>query len=238
MNIEIADCIYNRANDIELAVSAHDEFSSVADYIWKAPRLLDQEKQSELDKLPIYFPNNPELAEIRWRHESRKLENTFPYIMANGNLFAVASLYESYLMLLAKDIEKATGIELDSINGRGNSRLSNYFKHVGINCSSIELYHQVDAALKIRNCLVHASGILDWSKENNVLRQIYKSGTFLSKEHRRLRKSNGSALNEISIVKSELGERIQITNEYSWLSCWYFRDYFLGLCIEARDLEK
>lgn len=236
--MEMADCIINKASDIDLAVSAYQEFSDAADYIWKAPRLLDQERKDELGKLKVYFPDSQELAERRWHHESRKLDSTFPYLMNNGNLFSVASLYEAYLILLANDLEKITGIGLVAVRGQGNSRLSNYFKCIGMDCSKVELNHQIDAALRIRNCLVHASGVLAWSKDEKGLRQITKSGTFLSKDHRERRIKNGSNFDEVKILRSSLGDRVQITNEYAWLCSVYFRDYFIGLCIQAREFEK
>lgn len=215
-----SDCIINSAKDIKLAVVAHDEFGDAADYIWKAPRLIESERNDELAKLPAYFPSNPELAELRWEHESKKLENTFPYLMSRGNLFSVASLYEAYLILLAKNIEEETGLELHSAPGQGVSRINNYFKIIGLNYFTIKLYHQVEAALKIRNCLVHASGILSWSKEDKVIRQILASTTFLSRDHRDRRKKNKANINEVNIVTSSSGDHLEITNEYSWLACW------------------
>lgn len=217
---------------------AYQEFSDIADYIWKAPRLLDHEREVELDKLPEFYPKDPETAEERWRRESRKLDSIFPYLIATGNLFSVTSLFEAYLILLAQDLEKSTGVSISSARGQGASRIFNYLKLIGIKFSSVELYHQMDAALQIRNCLVHASGILSWSRYENELRRIQKSGVFLSPDHRSRRNANKGEINEVQIVESHLGDRIQITNKYSWLACWYFRDYFMGLCIESPKNEE
>jgi len=233
-----SNCIFNKVNDIKLAVSAYQEFSDAIDYIWKAPRLLDQEKEKELEKLQTYYPSNPKMAEIRWSQEFKKLNSTFPHLMATGNLFMVASLFETYLILLAKDIEDKIDVKLSQVKGQGYSRIINYFKDIGLPYDSVALYHQVEASLKIRNCLVHAGGLLNWSKDELAIRQVVKSGTFLSCNHRGQQKGKDSYFGEVGIVESKLGDRIEITNEYSWLSCSYFRDYFLGLCIESRKLEK
>jgi hypothetical protein len=233
--MDASNHIINKANDIKLAILAYEEFSDIADYIWKSPRLIEHEHMTELKKLPIYFPNNPEMALERWHGESKKLKSTFPYMMNSGNLFATTSLYESYLLRLVHSIEKKTGVKINTMRGQGSSRINNYFKHVGLDYASVDLYHQVDAALKIRNCLIHASGILSWSKESNNLQQIVTSNIFLSKTHRESKRKNTDT-HEVMIVKSNFGDRIQITDKYPWLACWYFRDYFVGLCIKARDM--
>jgi hypothetical protein len=79
------------------------------------------------------------------------------------------------------------------------------------------------AAIKIRNCLIHASGFLMHSRDENDLRRILKSGTFLLREHRR---SKGM----IQIDKTNSGERMQIDNEYPWLLSCYLRDFFAEIC--------
>ena len=43
----------------ELATYARIEFEGVSDYIWKSPRLIEHETELELQKLPMYFPNDP-----------------------------------------------------------------------------------------------------------------------------------------------------------------------------------
>jgi hypothetical protein len=215
-----------------LSKGAYREFNDVSDYIWKSPNLIHHETKVEVEKLKEYFPNNFEGAKIRWRFESQKLNNVFPYLIAVGNLFNVLSLFESYLLLLASEIEKSTNVSINSIRGQGINRLFNYFRRLGIDLEQIEPYHQVQVAIKVRNCLVHASGLLAWSREEKELKRIKKSNSFLSKQHRNLRQTQGSAFDEITIVASSLGDRLQIKNEYALVVSWYLRDFFAGLCQE------
>ncbi|OLF74982.1 hypothetical protein AWH60_10135 [Pseudoalteromonas haloplanktis] len=236
--MEPANIIINKALNVKLAHSAYEEFSDAADYIWKTPRFLESEKEDELAKLPIYFPNHPDIAEKRWEIEGRKIERTFPWLMSRGNLFSIASLYEAYLLLLAKEIEKVTHISLSLTKGQGISKINNYFKTVGLDFKSVPLFEQVDAALKIRNCLFHASGILDYCKKPDQIISIVDNLTFLSEEHRHRRKASDRKVDEVIITTTKFGRRIEIINDYSFLAANYLRDYFIGLCVEAKKKGK
>ena len=71
----------------QLARGALGEFSDLGDYVWKSPSLIKTQEQIELKKLDDYFPNNPDLRDLRWRGESQKLYRVFPYLLATSNLF-------------------------------------------------------------------------------------------------------------------------------------------------------
>ena len=66
----------------KIADRAYLEFTDVADYIWKSPRLIEHETKIETRKLKDYFPNNEEHAKLRWHFESNKLNSVFPYLIA------------------------------------------------------------------------------------------------------------------------------------------------------------
>jgi len=222
----------------ELAERASQEFSDAADYIWKSPRLITHETELELKKLPAYFPNDPDHAKIRWQFESDKLKRVFPYLIAIGNLFSVVSLFESYLLLFANEIERRTGKPISSVRGHGVNRLFNYFRELGLALEKVENYHQVQAAIKIRNCLAHASGLLKWSREAQELKRIQKSGSYLSKEHRKRRETSGGEYDEVQVVTSGLGERLQVNNEYAFIVTSYLSEFFIGTCQLAASLKQ
>ena len=219
----------------KLAKQAHIEFTGVSDYVWKSPRLIEHETKLELEKLPAYYPNDPKTAELRWKLESKNLTRVFPYLIAVGNLFSVASLFETYLLLLGGKLQDHSGIPLESVKGQGITKLFNYFKSHGVFPNSVPLYEQVQAAIRIRNCLAHASGMLAWSRDDKELRRLQSSGAYLSPEHRDMRKSRGKAFDEILIMKSALGERLQVSNEYSFVVTSYLREYFIALCSVADE---
>jgi hypothetical protein len=221
----------------EIADRAYREFTDVADFIWKSPRLIEHETKLEARKLKEYFPNDEKLAKLRWHFESNKLNSVFPYLISVGNMFSVMSLFESYLLILSLEIEKNTGMHVTSVSGNGINRIFNYFRNVGLEIEAIDLFHQIMAAIKIRNCLSHASGMLSWSKEEVELKRIQKSGMYLSREHREMRKHNGGKFDEVKIVNSGLGERLQVDNMYAFVLASYLRDYFIGACQLAACLN-
>ncbi|MCP4487625.1 MAG: hypothetical protein GY820_09970 [Gammaproteobacteria bacterium] len=213
------------------------EFSSVADYIWKSPRLIEAETKSELEKLKAYFPNDEELQKIRWKHESRKLERTFPYLIAVGNLFSTLSLFESYVLLVCEEIEKEGGSKVRDTKHSGISRLFVYLRQNGINLEDCEVFPQITAAIKIRNCMMHASGMLAWSRESTELKRIQRSGLYLSKTHRQHRKNSKGKFNELKIIDSGFGERLQVANEYPHVLSSYLQDFVIFLCNDAMQVE-
>ena len=226
-NLNLSDQLQN------LGVRAEREFVDISDFIWKAPRLIDHERKLELSKLDSYFPNHPELKEWRWEMESHKLDHTFPYLIAVGNLFSVVSLFESYLLLLAGELQPHVTVQLRDVKGQGVSRLFKFFRSAGMSPERTPLYEQVQAAIKIRNCLTHASGMLDWSRENDDLRKIQSTGAYLSPEHRQMRLDKGQGFDEVLLGKSALGDRLIVDNQYCHVLCSYLHTYFSALCASA-----
>jgi hypothetical protein len=206
------------------------EFEEVSDFFWKAPKIIDHERKLELRKLDEYFPESSDFREFRWRHESHKLDHTFPYLIAVGNLFSAVSLFESYLLLLAGELQTHSGVLVSDTKGQGIGRLFAFFRRLDVAPEGVTLHEQVTAAIKIRNCLMHASGMLDWSRESDELQRIQSTGAYLSNQHRRSRLERGVAFDEVSIMSSDLGNRLAIDNGYSHLLCSYLRIYFTALC--------
>lgn len=219
-------------NEIDIiANTAYREFSDAADYIWKTPRFIGEEFKDEIQKLP----NDPKIAHLRWHFESKKLKHVFPFLLATGNLFSVTSLFEIYLLRLSKELEKIIGNDLRSLNGQGVQRVFKFLKTCGIKPDSIRLWPQIDAAIKIRNCLSHASGLLEWSRDEKELRRIVKSGNFLCKDNRKGYQEVHGGLDQVIIYASGFGDRIQISNNYAFLSCAYYRDFFIELCEKSKE---
>lgn len=235
MTVHAAQANLNLSDQLQnLGVRAEREFVYVSDFIWKAPRLINHERKLELSKLDRYFPNHPELKERRWIMESHKLDHTFPYLIAVGNLFSVVSLFESYLLLLASELQPHVTAQLRDVKGQGVSRLFKFFRLAGMSPERIPLHEQVQAAIKIRNCLTHASGMLDWSRENDDLRKIQSTGAYLSPEHRKMRLDKGREFDEVLLGESAFGDRLIVDNQYCYVLCNYLHNYFSALCEDAR----
>lgn len=217
----------------QLISQASDEFDDILDYIWKSPGLIKHETEIELKKLPLYYPNDPKSATLRWQSEFKKLTGVFPHFIAVGNLFSVVSLFEFYLLQLGDKLQNSCGIKLESVKGQGVTKLFEYFKKINLLPHEVPLYDQVQAALKIRNCLMHSSGMLAWDRHEDDLRRTLSSRTYLSSEDRNRRKSIGKISNEVFINESTVGDRLQVDNMYSFIVSCYLRDYFLNLCESA-----
>jgi hypothetical protein len=219
----------------KLAQSAFNDFSNTADYIWKSPRLIEHETALEIQKLKDYYPNDPDSKRIRWQFEKRKLSSVFPHLIAIGNLFSVLSLFEMYLLLLANELSKVTSVNVKDTQGQGVYRMLKYLRNIGINTNDLEYYYEIQAAIKIRNCLIHISGFIDWAKDGDEIKRLCKNGSYLNKIHRQRRIEIGDKFDEVELVPTKNGARLEINNNYSFIVTSYLRDYFLNLCKSAQD---
>ena len=64
-----------------------------------------------------------------------------------------------------------------------------------------------------------------------------KSGNYLSKKHREMRKEQGGKFDEVQIVMSPLGERLQIDNQYAFIVVSYLREFLADMCQLAASLQ-
>ncbi len=213
------------------------EFSSVADYIWKTPNFIEHETTLEQEKLSAYFPlsgnlNADEamlrLRKQRWALESHKLFGLFPNLMAVGNLFVSLAMFEAHCLRLARLIEQRSSHSVASGRRRGVSKIFEFFSISNIQHFTLPNARQVEAALSIRNCLIHAEGLLSWDKNEESLRRIIGKGTYLSPFHLERRKKLGRAINEVVIVTDDLGDRIKIDNDYPFVVTTYGQSYLMA----------
>jgi len=202
------------------------EFDHALDYVWKAPQLIESLVTKELNA----YPADSDVRQLRWRWESEKLYGTFPRLMSHGNLFAACSLFEVCLLRLVTSLQNQTGRELDQSNAQGVTRWLAFLRSFGIEPDKCLLWPQVDAAIKIRNCLVHAMGLLQHIRNSSEIRRIVESGIFLATEHRRTLSVEDEATARVGIKLTDLGDTLEINNAYSWIVLAYFRDYLLNLC--------
>jgi len=198
---------------------------AAADYIWKAPKFLEMQERIELEKLEDYA-DYPAARDWRWEFESHRLYAVFPTLMATSNVFVVISLFEFYLLRLVMICRETTSVSPHNAAGQGVQQLLSYLRHLQVNTAEAEYWPQISAALKIRHCLMHASGLLLHSREEPELRRIVHSRTYLSQDHRR---SVPEDERDVSIVTTPLGERLKVQNQYAWILATYVRDYLSAL---------
>jgi hypothetical protein len=225
------------AGFVQIAREGMLEFDDVADFVWKIPNFLDAERALEKKKLQAYFPlsGDPDqdklakfLRAARWSHESHKLNNRFPELIGTGNLFIVLALFEAYCLKLVKLIEDRTEHRIHKVKGQGISRIFNFYSIVGIKHTTLPFFEQLDCALKIRNCLVHAEGLLSWSRDEVALRKIVQDRIFTEPKRRSKERNKKSLSLRVSVVDGVTGDRIKITNDYVFDVVWYAKNYFIA----------
>jgi hypothetical protein len=216
----------------ELEWKAFNELNDVSDYIYKSPRLLRHEATLEQYKLDTYFPDGGETADIRWHHESKKLNETFPRLIAVGNLFAVLSIFENYVLLLLKILQEHDATVPKHDLSQGLTAYLKATKAYGAEPYDAKYYEQVCAAISIRNCLMHAKGLLAAFRKADALKTLISQRRFLCSDNRKRRAERGrsSGSDVVTIEDSELGDQLVITNDYSHLVCHYLTEYFRALC--------
>ena len=105
-------------------------------------------------------------------------------------------------------------------------------KAYGAEPYNAKYYEQVLTAISVRNCLMHAKGLLAAFRQAEALRTRIIHCKFLSSDLRKRRSEQErfSASDEVTIEGTGLGEQLVITNGYAHLACSYLRDYFCALC--------
>jgi hypothetical protein len=106
----------------------------------------------------------------------------------------------------------------------------------GLPYKDSDLYEQVAIALKVRNCLFHASGLLSWSRDEAELRRLVASREYLSREIRARVTKLGDRYEQMAIQTTPLGDQLRITNIYAHMVSGFVRDHFCDLCNRAVPL--
>lgn len=228
-----------------LARNAMEDFSNVSDYIWKIPKFIEHEVKLGREKLEAYFPmtgdpvrdeKTARLRDQRWFYESQNLFGLFPRLMKVGNLFSTLAMFEAYCLRLARLIEERSKFSIESASGRGVSRIFRFLSIAGVNHIDLDYVRQVEAAIMIRNCLIHAEGLLSWDKNEKSLRRIISKATYLSEDHLQRRKNLGREPDEVVVFADDFGDRIEIDNAYPHVVTTYVRGYLISAAREAHNI--
>lgn len=227
--------VSSNANYSSIEEQILKEFEHISDFVWKSHNLISQEKEREEKLYDLYASegsdNLLEIANMRWEYESFKIDKIFPYLINVSNLFTTISVLEHNLLKLAKTVEKLdNSVMLENINGSGINKLFKYFRQRNINLETIDKFTQIQASIKIRNCFFHASGLLSWSKDNIELQNIVKNKTYYTKGFGDNFDNETTKKWNIKIKKSDFGEQLELTHNYTFVLTGYIRDFLKELC--------
>jgi hypothetical protein len=154
----------------------------------------------------------------------------FPRLLANSNLLLAVSLLEFQTFRLTRIVVRRSAAPARL---RGIDTLFSVLRQRGIIPESVDLWPQVQAAIKIRNVITHASGLIDLSSEATEIERIVLSQTYLTTRSRQAVSDDAAPL--MVIERSQAGNALRITNTFVWAAVAYCRDFFIGLCMAAFD---
>ena len=208
-------------------------YSTLQDYLWKSPNFIQSEVEVERGKLAAYFPSDDpqseELRNLRIELEGAKLFKHFPLLIAESNLYLATAWFEKHLHRLAKFYDEASGADLRGTSGNGANRYFQHLKAAKIGIHELESYERVQFALVIRNALLHASGMLELSRDEKRIRDGVKAELFLEKVRRKKEGGNADEQGrpEVWVENGQLGVNFYYAQRVS-------RDMF-ALLIETSD---
>jgi len=204
------------------------EFSDLSDFIWKLPQFIETQEIIEREKLDAMFPVDGDdftkkLREIRFYLEFSKIYIKFPTHLAASTLFLASSFFEGWLIRIAKKFESELPISFNQIDGKGFKKLVNFFQRNGVDFNKFHHMPQIHAAIKIRNCLSHAYGFIDHSRDHVEIRRIIDRGIFRTDDHPMpYDPETDSPL--VKIIPSDWGDSLTISPEYGFLASSYFHE--------------
>ena len=223
------------------AVDAYLEFNDLLDFIWKSPNFIDLEISRELEKINFKIPTNASKKEVldalfykqfRKEFELRKFKERFPVYLNSSNLFIAASLYELHLLRICQYAEKFTDERIRDQNGQGYSKCSNFLKKIGIRRSSLPHFREAEAAIVIRNCLMHAGGVLELSKDRDRIKQIANNDDHLTDYTRSYNIKNKERFARLEIAEDDTGSKLVVPNEYAHIAAAVLRDHLISVANE------
>ena len=157
----------------ELAAPAFWHFEDVLDFIWKAPEFIDAQREIETENLKR--GRGAAGAQSRWALEHRKLWKVFPGLLANANVFLVASLLELHLQMILEGVT----VDPPPTKGRGIRDTLKALTELGLDAQRMVRWPQIDALIRIRNCLMHSAGVLERSRDGDGIRTLVKERTYV-----------------------------------------------------------
>ena len=205
----------------ELAAPAFWHFNDVLDFIWKAPDFIEGQRELELEN--HRRAEGSADGDARWRLEHGKLWSVFPGLLANANTFLVASLLELHLQMILEGMSSGDGVPRQ----RGVRHTLELLALRGAKVESANRWPQVDALIRFRNCLMHAAGVLERSKDGEGIEQIVATRAYVAPSHR-THENGKDAI--VRIVSQRVGKRLVVDNQYAWLAAAYSREFIVEIC--------
>lgn len=215
------------------------QFLSVSDYIWKLPEFISHLRAQEVEKLNSYFPadyvgddrSQVLLArELRMSHESKKIEGDFPLFLASSAFIHSLSFFEYHLLKSCKMLERSGAGDLNRHRGKrhGATGLLGY----AADCEGALAREDVEimrGAIALRNCLVHANGMVEESIDPQYVRKLVRNRSCYRPERTGGRRGQRGDYEPL-IFHDVLGERLFVPIMFThWLTA-IGRNMLISIC--------
>lgn len=223
----------------KLAFQISSEMSEIADYVWKSPRLLEHETKIELQKVSdMKAVGSERTAAMRWSFEHKKLSETFPHLIAVANLYMSVSACENHILSLLTLLRMRQSPPT-AARSAGLIQHLGACREFGMKPEDSPYYQQVLSIVEIRNCLMHANGFLDASKKRANIEAIVRERKYVDGDLKRYWKENGISPSENIWIATDVdGVRLDIDNMFSYHSCYFLREFSIGLCKQITPIPK
>ncbi len=212
-----------------------EDFNALLDYIWKSPRFIRYESEFEEKKLEGYFPEEEAKSDphVEFLRNARKYFEDkqllrFPRYISTSNLFLATSLFEHYLYAICRGFEQLCDCKVTEQRGNGCERFFRFLEKAGLKPRNAPLYVQVDAALTIRNTLLHANGDLRLSRERQKVEDISNRKLFMEPDRRKSPGMTDDWGNKEVYISSD-NDHMNINNFYSYRAAVQYREYLLDI---------
>jgi len=198
---------------------------------------LDVIRGDEMAKLDLYHSDDPIGREIRWMFEGPKHDTFFPTALNYAFVVLVFITLETRLMRVCDVLHEVKGfpVRAKDMSGSGLERYLSYLsKLAGVNRSKLPNWQAVSKLTIIRNCIVHASGIVNYSKDAQEIRSMVINRSYLTKVHRtnieKYENREGKKRNDdIEITISDNIEKLVVKKSYTHAVSSYARDFLLQI---------
>jgi hypothetical protein len=135
---------------------------------------------------------------------------------------------------MCKEIEGAPNcqLKLSEFRGNGVERYFRYMRSHNIRPENIDLHSETEAIIRLRNCIYHANGMLELSRDSAHLRKIVDEKLYFEPVNQvGTRRKDHKPL--AFITNGKFGEQVRVEKLLEWYSTGVYRDYFCALYMSA-----
>jgi hypothetical protein len=220
----------------ELGQKFYHDFNDLVDFVWKLPEFVKQQRSSEAGKLEEYFPlsGNQEqdreallLRGMRTQLHCRRLNEVFPDSVASASFLIGVSWHERNLLLLCKKLSAKLTTDMQKVHGIGG--LWKFLQMSGVPAEHSRSFEEVKVAYEIRNCLIHAGGLVEFSNSTSKLTSIVDGKTYLP-DRLRAKPQTKNWNPRVDLVGSELGDTVRLNAAYAYLATNLLKENACDLC--------